>query len=180
MYFLESEVATEEERVEVLCALEARSLSEIRLLFERHEGFYLIATGAPRLVGPGTRVAEALLLSYLHEPTPEREMRKLLLRMAVRPNSPLLTPRVVEAAIEAVHHPQAPTEARDLALSLLADADALPICAHDNKERLFNAVARIRGKWALSQLEAIVARIEDPAFKNWQVEKDRAMAPADA
>ena len=42
----------------VLEALNERKLSEIHALFEHEVGFYILATGEPRLVAPDTPVAD--------------------------------------------------------------------------------------------------------------------------
>ena len=178
MHFLECTITTNEDRAVMLKALNERTLIEIRALFEHEGGFYMIATGAPRLVELHTPVAEALLLNYLLEPTLEREMRKTLVREAKQPGSPLFTPRVVSSAIEAVNHPQAPTEVRDLALALLAEGDVRMIYNHEKKTHLFEAVPHIKSKLALVQLERIIARLEHPALKDWAAERDAAMSAA--
>ena len=158
--FLECRVSSSEERAVVLEALNERKLNEILALFEHEVSFYILATGESRLVAPDTPVAEALLLTYLLEPTLEREMRKALGRAAKRQGSSLFTTRVVSAAVKAVHHPQAPTEARDFALALLAEGDIDVVYDHPHKAHLFDAVPHIKSKPALVQLERVIARLE--------------------
>ena len=55
----------------VLEALNERKLSEIHALFEHEVGFYILATGEPRLVAPDGRTrqwrTEALLVLLTHE-----------------------------------------------------------------------------------------------------------------
>lgn len=174
---LEAEKDREEDHAVVLRVLNERAVDELCFLFEHESTWQLMATDVPESVAPDTRVAEALALTYLTRPTQERAMLKRLKTMARLRASPLLTPRVVGAAIRAVvEHALAPSEVRNLALALLANGDARLILKHPDRSQLYAAAKHLRGKSAVHQLEQIIVNLEHPSLKDWVAERDAAMA----